>query len=168
MSGGGPKIADSTGVALTGNGLLIATLVLRRILLREVLSPDETYVGVLLPPSAGGVLVNAALPLLRRIAVNLNYTMHESLLNKCMRNVAFGTSLPAVACWEKFKLNLNAKVLYVEDFRGKSTWFDKAVGLFQSKLPSAILEKHLGITDVSGDDLLTIMFTRAPLAIPRA
>ncbi len=39
------------------------TLVLRRFLVREILAADEKYVGVLLPPSAAGVVVNAALPL---------------------------------------------------------------------------------------------------------
>ncbi len=154
-------------MALTGNGLLIATLVLRRILLREVLAPDETFVGVLLPPSAGGVLVNAALPLLRRIAVNLNYTMPESLINKCIAQCGIRHVLTSRRVLEKFKLNLNAQVLYVEDFRGKSTWFDKAVGWFQSKLPSAFLEKRLGITNVSGDDLLTIMFTSGSTGDPK-
>ncbi len=70
-----PKVADSTGAALTGDGLLLSTLASRRVLLREVLAKDETFVGVLLPPSVGGVVVNAVLPLMRRITVNLNYTM---------------------------------------------------------------------------------------------
>ena len=58
------KVADSTGAKLTGGHLLLRTLVLRRILAREVLADDEKHVGLLLPPSAGGVVANAVLPLM--------------------------------------------------------------------------------------------------------
>ena len=50
------------------------SLVLRRLLMREVLQEDEKHVGVLLPPSVGAVVTNAALTLAKRVAVNLNYT----------------------------------------------------------------------------------------------
>ena len=53
---------------------MTATLALRRVLRREILGQDERIVGLLLPPSVGSVLANAALALDRRIAVNLNYT----------------------------------------------------------------------------------------------
>ena len=70
---GGMKMADSLGTRLTGRELLI------RILARSACSsacsaPDEKMVGVLLPPTAGAAIVNAALALSGRVAVNLNYT----------------------------------------------------------------------------------------------
>ena len=46
-----PKVADSTGVELTGAGLLTRTLIVRRLLRRDVLAADEQHVGVLLPPT---------------------------------------------------------------------------------------------------------------------
>jgi acyl-[acyl-carrier-protein]-phospholipid O-acyltransferase / long-chain-fatty-acid--[acyl-carrier-protein] ligase len=165
--GGRPKVSDSTGSALTGNGLLLGTLVLRRILKREVLATDETFVGVLLPPSVGGVLVNAALPLMRRIAVNLNYTMSNSLINHCIAQCGIRHVLTSRRVLDKFKLQLDAKIVYVEDFREKATWFDKACAWVQSKLPSAILEKRLGIVNVAGDDLLTVMFTSGSTGDPK-
>ena len=45
------KIADSSDQSLTGGQLLMRSLILRRLLLREVFAADEKYVGVLLPPS---------------------------------------------------------------------------------------------------------------------
>ena len=75
------KIVDSSGAELTGGALLTATLALRRLLRREVLAADETHVGILLPPSAGAVLSNAALTLDRRVAVNLNYTVTSEVIN---------------------------------------------------------------------------------------
>src|SRR5438477_12919738 len=78
------KIADSTGVEMSGGSLLIRTLIFRRLLLRSVLKPDEKFVGILVPPSAGGVLANAAVTLCRRVAVNLNYTVSSDILNYCI------------------------------------------------------------------------------------
>ena len=45
------------GTELTGAGLLLRTLVLRRLLRREVIAPDEQFVGVILPPSVPAVVV---------------------------------------------------------------------------------------------------------------
>src|SRR5258707_14963358 len=56
------KVADSAGQDLTGGQLLLRTLLVKRLLHRKVLAADEKFVGVLLPPSVGGVLVNAELP----------------------------------------------------------------------------------------------------------
>jgi acyl-[acyl-carrier-protein]-phospholipid O-acyltransferase / long-chain-fatty-acid--[acyl-carrier-protein] ligase len=162
-----PKVADSTGAELTGNGLLVSTLVLRRILLREVLSADEQFVGVLLPPSAASVVVNAALPLMGRIAVNLNYTMPNSVMNHCISQCGINYVLTSRRVMEKFKLELDAKIVYLEDFRKRAKLVDKACAWMESKLPPEILEKRLGIADVSGDDLLTVMFTSGSTGDPK-
>jgi acyl-[acyl-carrier-protein]-phospholipid O-acyltransferase/long-chain-fatty-acid--[acyl-carrier-protein] ligase len=79
------KVADSMGTELTGNALLLRTLILRRLLKRLVLADDEQYVGLLLPPSAGAVVANAATTLLQRIAVNLNYTVSPEVMESCIR-----------------------------------------------------------------------------------
>ena len=55
--------------------MLTRAILVRRLLRRRVLTPDEQQVGVLLPPSVGGAVVNAALGLDCRVAVNLNYTL---------------------------------------------------------------------------------------------
>ena len=83
------KVADSSGVKLSGNDLLLRTLALKRIIDREVLQArfkglDEKQVGVLLPPTVPAVVVNMALTLSRRVAVNLNYTVSESIINRCI------------------------------------------------------------------------------------
>ena len=63
------KMADSLGTRLTGRQLLIRILA-ARLVLERTLGPDEKRVGVLLPPTAGAAIVNAALALMGRVAVN--------------------------------------------------------------------------------------------------
>ena len=53
-----------------------------------MLDQDEHYVGVLLPPSVGAVVTNAALALDRRIAVNLNYTASAEAVQTRSPNAA--------------------------------------------------------------------------------
>ena len=75
-----------------GGALLVQTLVLRRVLERAILASDEKNVAILLPPSLGAVLVNAALPLSGRVPVNLNYTASSDTVKSCLAQVAHGTS----------------------------------------------------------------------------
>ena len=53
-----PKIADSSGLELTGGKLLAGAIAMKRALQRHVLAADEKTVGILLPPSVGGALAN--------------------------------------------------------------------------------------------------------------
>jgi acyl-CoA synthetase (AMP-forming)/AMP-acid ligase II len=52
--------------------------------LQRLLNQGERHVGVLLPPSAGAVMANAALSLGRRVPVNLNYTLSTAALKSCI------------------------------------------------------------------------------------
>ena len=92
-----PKVADTTGMELTGGGLLTGALVFRRLLVRHVLDEDDKYVGILVPPSIGGVLANAALLLDRRIPVNLSYAVPPETINETTPNLALFHSLFAPA-----------------------------------------------------------------------
>ena len=61
----------------------------------EVLADDEKYIGLLLPPSVAAVVVNAALALDCRVAVNLNYTVSSEVMNACIdRGLSTEGTLP--------------------------------------------------------------------------
>jgi acyl-[acyl-carrier-protein]-phospholipid O-acyltransferase/long-chain-fatty-acid--[acyl-carrier-protein] ligase len=167
-SWGRDKVADSMGTKLTGGGLLLRTLVLRRILLREVLKPEEKFVGLLLPPSAGGVVANAAIPLLRRIGVNLNYTLSNSLLNHCIAECGIRHVLTSRRFMERLKLDVQADLVYLEDFASKATRRDKLIAFIQARLmPMPMLERQLGVDRLAGDDLLTVIFTSGSTGNPK-
>ena len=119
------KVADSTGVELTGAGLLTRALVVRRLLRHRVLADDEQQVGVLLPASVGGVVVNAALALDRRVAVNLNYTVSSDVMNDCLAQCGIRHVLTSRRVMERFNLKLHAEVVYLEDCLTQITWGDK-------------------------------------------
>ena len=72
-------VADSTGVEMSHNRFVTATLLLAQ-KLRPLLG-DEQNIGIILPTSAAGVMGNMALLSLRKTIVNLNYSSGIPSLN---------------------------------------------------------------------------------------
>ena len=162
------KAADTSGAELTGGSLLMRTLILRRLLRREVLAPDEPNVGVLLPPSVGGLVTNAALSIDRRVAVNLNYTVSSDVMNICIAKSGIRHVLTSRKVMAKLGLELDAEVVYLEDFKEKITLADKLAGATQAyAMPVAMLERRLGHDKIKPDDLLTIIFTSGSTGEPK-
>ncbi len=164
----GSKIADSTGNELTGGGLLMRSMILRRLLLRSVLADDERFVGLLLPPSVGGVVANMAVALDRRVAVNLNYTVTTEVINTCIAQAGIKHVLTSRKFMEKVKLEPDAEMVYLEDFRNKPTMGDKlncALGAYL--VPAGLLERILGLRGVEPDDLATLVFTSGSTGQPK-
>jgi len=164
------KMADSTGAELTGGTLLMRTLILRRLLLREVFQPDERYVGVLIPPTVGGVVTNAAITLAGKVTVNLNYTVTNEILNTCIRKAGIRHVLTTRKVLEKFDFQLegDAEFVFLDDLREKITTADKlsSVALAYAA-PMPILERILGVHKMTGDDELTVIFTSGSTGDPK-
>jgi acyl-[acyl-carrier-protein]-phospholipid O-acyltransferase/long-chain-fatty-acid--[acyl-carrier-protein] ligase len=164
----GVKAADSTGAKLKGGELLTRALVLRRLINRHAISDDEQFVGVLLPPSLGGAVTNAALALDRRVAVNLNYTVSSEVMNACIEQAGIKTILTSKKFMEKMNFDLNAKVILLEDFKDKPTLMDKVTCAFQAYvLPAGMLESQLKLDTVKHDDILTLIFTSGSTGTPK-
>jgi acyl-[acyl-carrier-protein]-phospholipid O-acyltransferase / long-chain-fatty-acid--[acyl-carrier-protein] ligase len=162
------KVADSTGVELTGAGLLTRALLVRRVLRRRVLAPDEQQVGVLLPPTVGGVVINAALGLDCRVAVNLNYTVTSDVMNDCIAQCGIRHVLTSRRVMDRFNLKLDADLFYLEDLLGMIKLSDKLAAAATAWLaPVSWLERRLGLTNVRDDDLLTIIFTSGSTGRPK-
>jgi len=162
------KLADSTGKELTGGALLVASLVFRRLLKREVLESDEQYVGVLVPPSIGGVLTNVALPLCGRTAVNLNYTVSSDVMNNCIAQCGIRHVLTSRRVVQKLDLQIHAELVYLEDLLRQVKWTDKVMaGAAAYLAPLALLERFLGLNKVRLDDVLTVIFTSGSTGDPK-
>ncbi len=162
------KIADSSGVELTGAGLLTRTLVLRRLLRRETLQAEERYVGILLPPSAGAVLANAAVSVDGRIAVNLNYTVSSDVMNHCIARCGIRHVLTSRKVMKRLDLQIDAELVYLEDFKDKVTTADKLLSALSAWLePVWSLERRLGLTRLKQDDLMTVIFTSGSTGEPK-
>ncbi len=162
------KVADSTGQEETGGTLLTRALILRKLLRNHVLDRDETNVGVLIPPSVGGALVNVTLALDKRVAINLNYTLSPELINYCIRKAGIKHVLTTRRVMDKFNVELDCEVSFLDDLKDKVTGAGKALAAFQSyALPRFVLSRLLGLNKLKPDDVMTIVFTSGSTGVPK-
>lgn len=162
------KVADSTGAQLTGGALLMRTLILRRMLRREVLAEDETNVGVLLPPSVAAIMANAALSIDRRVAVNLNYTASPEIIDACTTRAGIRHVLTSRKVMSKLGISLDAECVMLEDLREKLSTVDKLAGLVGSyAIPAGMLIRSLKLNELDRGDLMTLVFTSGSTGDPK-
>ncbi|MCL2306498.1 MAG: AMP-binding protein, partial [Planctomycetaceae bacterium] len=167
--GGREFLLDSTGVKVTGRKFLTAILALRQALRREVLKSEEKNVGLFVPMSVGGSLANATLSVDSRVAVNLNFTFTEEILNQCVRKAEIKHIITSRKMLERFPdLKFDAAIVCVEDLLKKITLPDKifaALGAYV--LPMCILKRVLGLQRLKKDDPLAIIFTSGSTGKPK-
>ena len=138
------KVADSSGMKLSGDDLLIRTLVLKSLLEKHVFAADEKYVGLLLPPSVPATVANFAVSFSKRVAVNLNYTVNSAILNQCIEMAEIRHVITSRRVMDKLDVKLDAELVFLEDFKDKATLFDKVQGFFWGKLaPESMLLSKL-------------------------
>jgi acyl-[acyl-carrier-protein]-phospholipid O-acyltransferase/long-chain-fatty-acid--[acyl-carrier-protein] ligase len=166
-AGGRMKVADSLGTRLTGRSLLIRILCAKRVLER-VLAPDERRVGVMLPPTAAAVIVNAALTLMGRVAVNLNYTTSQKVLDLSMERAGLRHVLSSPVFLARVKLDVGDRMLDATELKTRLTTFDTIVAATQATcLPLGMLERTLGLHRLRADDVLTVIFTSGSTGDPK-
>jgi len=161
------KVSDSIGQELTGGKLLTGSLLMRKTL-RKLLGADEKFVGLLLPPSVGGVVVNAALTLDHRVPVNLNYTVTAEVMQNCIDQCGIKKVITSRKFLEKLKVELKTEYIYLEDVKERISTWDKLVSAAQAYgLPAFIIERILGLTRIGPADLATIIFTSGSTGEPK-
>lgn len=162
------KVSDSSGQHLTGGRLLTASLALSRYLARHVLGTEDELVGILLPPSVGGILANTSLSLLRRVTVNLNYTLSEERLNGCIRNSQLRHVLTSRRFLKKRPLKIDAELVYLEDVQARLSLSDRlAAAVMAYALPVGWLEYCFGLNAIRPDDLCTVIYTSGTTGDPK-
>lgn len=163
------KVADTLGGNEKGGMVLTRALILRRLLRKFALSSDEKNVGILIPPTVGGAITNLALALDKRVAINLNYSLSNELINHCIREAGIKHVLTTRQVMEKFShFDLDCELIYLDDFKEKVTGADKGIGFFMANiLPAGILCSILGLNSIKADDLMTIVFTSGSTGVPK-
>lgn len=164
------QAADSSGVEVGGRQLLMRTVILRRLLRREVLGSreQEPSVGILLPPSVAAVATNVALAFDRRTTANLNYTVSSKVLNECVKTAKIRHVLTSAKFMEKMSFDLEAEVVLLENLRQKITLADKLAGICAAYLvPGGLLARCWGLQTVQPDDVLTLIFTSGSTGTPK-
>ncbi len=129
----------------------------------------QEKVGILLPPSVGGALVNFAALLMGKVPVNLNYTASAEIIGSSVRQCGIRTIVSSEAFLEKVKLELPFAPLRLEEIAGKPRRQERLAALAMAVLlPLRWLERSVGCTrPVSMDDLATVIFSSGSTGEPK-
>ena len=148
-------------------GLLTKTIFVARRL--RPIWKDREMVGMLLPPSVGGALVNYAASLLGHVAVNLNYTASNEVIASCARQCNLQTVITSKAFLERFpKIEIPGRTLFLEEVLEKPRLSEKlAAFLFAWTLPYSLLKMALGAKTQTTDDLATVIFSSGSTGDPK-
>lgn len=161
-------MVDSTGASLTYGDTLLRALALGRALRRE-LGPDEPNVGLLLPTTVPAAVANLATTLLGKVAVNLNYTASEEVVNSAIDQAGLRHVLTSQKVLVKFKMKPKGTLLFLEDLAKKVTAADKAWAAALAKVvPIAAMGAFVpGLRGDSLENTATIIFTSGSTGDPK-
>ncbi len=161
--------ADATRPSVTCLESLIGAIALARALRLHWI--HQHTVGILLPPSVGGVLVNLAATLAGRTTVNLNYTTGQSGMEAAAKEAGLETIVTSRVFVEKANLDLpeGVTVIWIDDIRQTIGIAERltacALALFA---PVRVLERCAGAMGRSQmDDLATIIFSSGSTGDPK-
>ncbi len=148
-----------------GNALLSSIFLARR--LRRIWAGQE-MVGILLPPSVPGALVNFAASISGKIPVNLNYTASNETIASCAQQCKLQTVVTTKLLLEKLPLQVPGKQILLEEFAAGPRLSEKIAALLLWLLPSRLLERALSSRKPQSlDDLATIIFSSGSTGEPK-
>src|SRR5579864_2816622 len=148
-----------------GTALLSAMLLARR--LRSTWAGQE-MVGILLPPSVPGALVNFAAVLSGKIPVNLNYTSSNETLESCAQQCKLETVITTKLLLERIPLKVPGKTILLEEAAAAPRLGEKIAALLLWFLPGYWLERILSRAKPKTlDDLATVIFSSGSTGEPK-
>ena len=160
-------MSDAVSGKVKFGAALVKTVFLARRL--KTVWRGQNMVGLFLPPSVPGALVNHAAFLCGKVPVNLNYTLSEATIAACARQCDITTTITSRKFLEKIKLTPPGKLIYLEDLAANPTTTEKLLAWLLARLaPYALLRRAVGQDkEVALDDLATVIFSSGSTGEPK-
>jgi len=154
-------MADSTGRELTYGRTLAAGLLVAK--WARHASVEEEKIGILLPPTVAGALVNIGVTLAGRIPVNLNFTAGRGGMAAAVEQCAIRTIVTSKAFLAKARLEAMPGTVYVEDILAGAGRLARLHALLAARLAPA----RLICAKASPDALAAVIFSSGSTGQPK-
>ncbi len=148
------------GRALSGSLLIADWLRLHR--------PADDMVGVLLPPSVAGALVNVGLVMAAKKPVNLNFTAGRAGMAAVVDQCQIRTTITSRMFLSKAKLDTVDGAVYVEDILAAAGTAAKAAAWLRARLmPKYFLLRRYSRQPQTPDSVAAVVFSSGSTGVPK-
>jgi acyl-[acyl-carrier-protein]-phospholipid O-acyltransferase/long-chain-fatty-acid--[acyl-carrier-protein] ligase len=160
-------MADGRVPHLSFGAALTRTILLAR-RLRSIWGGQE-MVGILMPPSVAGALVNYAALLMGKVPVNLNYTANNEVIASCASQCGLQTVVTSKEFLDKLKITVPGKTILLGELAAGPRFSEKLIAALMTwLLPARLLGRALGREKKSElDDLATVIFSSGSTGDPK-
>ncbi len=163
-------MADSTGVKFNYLKTLTSVLLLKSKLFPKKRYPMETneMIGVLLPSSCMGSIVNGAIMFAGKVPVNLNFTLSEEAFNSCLRQCRMKSIITSRKFLQKVNIKECKEMIFLEDINENIGFLEKIKALVLSLMPAFLIRLLCVDGDKQNvDDTATVIFSSGSTGEPK-
>ena len=168
-----PSVFSADGKHLSGTSLVAATLTFGKKI--DKICQGEHYVGILMPTSAPGIIVNMACLCKGRTVINLNYSSSADNMDYCCECADIKTIITAHQFIDKLKyrgshvdlLEKKYKMVYMEDLKNEISKRNLIFNFIRARILPAWWIEFRDLKKVKLDDVAAILFSSGSEGKPK-